>query len=400
MTSILVVDDDEQLRWALERELSAEGHEVSAVSNVAAALEALRERAPEVLITDLRMSEQDGIDLLTELPRVAGSTRPILMSAYATAADHDRATELGAVRVLCKPFTPVELREAIAQAVECESGFRGSVHGLSLVDLLQMFHFGQRSVTLAVGGAATAGRIHLQAGEVVHAEAGERRGEEALRALLAAGTGSLRTGPPEGCPRTIRRPFDSLLLELLRQLDEGERAEVDVDAAFDVAFDEANWLGLDGAGDSAPAVDPDRSSSGGETMGKIDDACKTAVEKVDGSVACGVVDLDTGMLLGIHNSAQYTQTLNEVVAGATMDMFRGPNVGRIEQMVRAHRGMEEDGAHYFEEIHVTSRHNYHFMKTIRGGKAVIVLVTKKSTNIGMGWASLKSVIPEIEPHVP
>jgi len=135
-------------------------------------------------------------------------------------------------------------------------------------------------------------------------------------------------------------------------------------------------------------------------MGKIDDACKEVVEKVDGSVACGVVDLDTGMLLGIHNAAQYTQTLNEIVAAATMDMFRGANISRIQQMVRAHRGVPEDGAQYFQEVHITSTHNFHFAKTIRGGKAVIMLVTKKTTNIGMGWAELKAVIPSIEPLVP
>lgn len=135
-------------------------------------------------------------------------------------------------------------------------------------------------------------------------------------------------------------------------------------------------------------------------MGKIDEACKDVVDKVDGAVSCGVVDLDTGMLLGIHNASQYTQTLNEVVAAATMDMFRGSNVGRIEQMVRAHRGAPENGDHYFQEIHITSAHNFHFMKTLKGGKAVIVLVTKKTTNIGMGWAMLKSVIPNVEPLVP
>lgn len=135
-------------------------------------------------------------------------------------------------------------------------------------------------------------------------------------------------------------------------------------------------------------------------MGKIDDSCKAVVDKVDGGVACGVVDLDTGMLLGIHNASSYTQTLNEVVAAATMDLFRGPNVGRIEQMVRSHRGEQENGEHYFQEIHVTSAHNFHFMKAIKGGKAVIVLVTKKTTNIGMGWAMLKSVISDVEPLVP
>lgn len=135
-------------------------------------------------------------------------------------------------------------------------------------------------------------------------------------------------------------------------------------------------------------------------MGKIDDACREVVSKVEGSVACGVVDLDTGMLLGIFNNAQYTQTLNEVVAAATMDLFRGSNVGRVEQMVRAHRGVPENGEHYFQEINVSSEHNYHFAKTIKKGRAVIMLVTKKTTNIGMGWAMLKSVIGSVEPLVP
>ena len=135
-------------------------------------------------------------------------------------------------------------------------------------------------------------------------------------------------------------------------------------------------------------------------MGKIDDACKNVVEKVDGGVACGVVDLDTGMILGIHNQSGYTQTLNEIVAAASVDMFRGQNVSKAEQLVRQHRGAPEDGEHYFDEIHVTSKNTLHFMKIVKKGKAVIVLVTKKTTNIGMGWAGLKSAIPEVEPLVP
>lgn len=135
-------------------------------------------------------------------------------------------------------------------------------------------------------------------------------------------------------------------------------------------------------------------------MGKIDDSCKSVVEKVEGAVACGVVDLSTGMLLGIHNNAGYTQTLNEIVAAATMDIFRGNNISKIEKAVRQHRGVPEDGENYFQEIHITSKNNFHFAKTIKTGKAVIMLVTKKTTNIGMGWAQLKSVIPDVEPLVP
>jgi hypothetical protein len=135
-------------------------------------------------------------------------------------------------------------------------------------------------------------------------------------------------------------------------------------------------------------------------MGKIDDACRDVVSKVDGAVAAGVVDLDTGMLLGVHNNAQYTQTLNEIVAAACMDLFRGANVARVESMVRQHRGIPENGEHYFQEIQITSDNNFHFAKVLKKGKAVVMLVTKKTTNLGMGWAQLKSVIPTLEPLIP
>ena len=135
-------------------------------------------------------------------------------------------------------------------------------------------------------------------------------------------------------------------------------------------------------------------------MGKIDDACKDVVNKVDGAVACGVVDLDTGMLLGIYNASNFSQALDEIVAAATMDLFRGPGVGRIEQMVREHRNVPETGEHYFQEVQLTSERNFHFAKTLRGGRAVIMLVTRKTTNVGLGWAMLKSVLPSVEPLVP
>lgn len=135
-------------------------------------------------------------------------------------------------------------------------------------------------------------------------------------------------------------------------------------------------------------------------MGKIDEVCQEVVNRVDGGVACGVVDLDTGMLLGLFNAAGYPQTLNEIVGAAAVDLFRGPSVTRIEELVRSHRGQAEDGRHYLQEVHITTENSCHFVKTIREGRAVVVLVTRRSTNLGMGWAQLKSAIPSIEPLVP
>lgn len=380
---MLVVDDDQQLVSAISRDLRANGYDVLSASSVDGALQQLEAAVSDVVLTDLRMAEADGIDLLLAIRERGLSSRPILMSAYATARDHQKAVELGAVRVLCKPFGSRELLDAIQQAIDCATGFRGTIHGLSLIDMLQMFHYGRRSITLRVDDTIP-GQIHFEDGEIVHAEHGESTGEEALKAILAMPTGSLSTGAFQSGSTTIERSFQSLLLDLLRSVDEQQRDDAELDLG------EADFFGAALEGENEEEA----------MMGKIDEACKEVVNNVDGAVACGVVDLDTGMLLGIHNSAQYTQTLNEVVAAATMDLFRGPNVGRVEQMVRAHRGIPEDGEHYFQEVHITSANNYHFAKTMKGGKAVMMLVTKKTTNIGMGWAELKAALPRVEPLVP
>lgn len=131
-------------------------------------------------------------------------------------------------------------------------------------------------------------------------------------------------------------------------------------------------------------------------MSNIDDACLGVVNTVEGAIACAVVDLESGTVLGIHKSAQLTQNLDEIVASATVDMFRGGNIGRVKHMVRVHCGETENEELSLEEVHVASMHNSHFAKTLRNGRLVVILVMKKTTNIGMGWAMLKSVLPTFE----
>jgi DNA-binding response OmpR family regulator len=227
--SILIVEDDPGLRSALARELKRRGFMVTVAETVDEALDVLINSrvlsgAPiDVLLADLRLSGWDGLDLLRAVHKVSSTTRSILMSGFATAKDHQVARDLGAVAVLTKPFTNEDLLSAIEKASECKTGFHGEIHGLSLIDMIQMFHFARRSVTISVGGT-TEGQIHLRDGEIVHAQTAATTGEQALRDLLAAQGGFLRTAAlAQGVPATIGRPFEPLLLDLLRQIDESPK---------------------------------------------------------------------------------------------------------------------------------------------------------------------------------
>jgi CheY-like chemotaxis protein len=231
MTSVLIVDDDQQLRRALQRDLVESGYEVRAAASVAEARACIHEARPDIVLTDLRMSEEDGIDLLSSIRELDAGIRSILMAAYARERDHEVALELGAVRLLYKPFTLIELLQAIRQAEGRTAAPLRNARGLSLLDVLQGFHHARQSMTLHVG-SPTRGAIHVRKGEVVDAVFDDERGETALRAMLAMSGEPISTTPlDEQVPSTIQRGFRSLLLDLLGQLDEKPTAETSARAA-------------------------------------------------------------------------------------------------------------------------------------------------------------------------
>jgi hypothetical protein len=135
-------------------------------------------------------------------------------------------------------------------------------------------------------------------------------------------------------------------------------------------------------------------------MGGLDEACKAVVAQVNGAVACAVVDLDSGFVLGMFSATALSPELTEVMARATLQMLRGPEVVTIEREMRKLRGSKETGEHYFQELQLTSQHSLHFAVVLKDGRAVMMLVTSRSTNLGLGWAQLRAAIPRIEALVP
>lgn len=134
-------------------------------------------------------------------------------------------------------------------------------------------------------------------------------------------------------------------------------------------------------------------------MANTNDVCRTLVEKVDDCVAVGVVDLNTGMLMGIHHTVPYfTQAYLDAVAAAAVEMFRGKNVRRVEELLGQQRGQPIKDS--FEEIFISSPKVFHFMATIKDKESVVVMITKKTVNQGMGWASLRANLNAIKATLP
>jgi two-component system response regulator AtoC len=118
MADIVIVDDEEKIGRLLAAELHDEGHRVTRTTNPKEALLAVKEKQPDVLITDLRMEGMDGIALLTQSKAVSPGTDVIVVTAYASVETAIAALREGAYDYLTKPFRTEELLLAVSRLEE------------------------------------------------------------------------------------------------------------------------------------------------------------------------------------------------------------------------------------------------------------------------------------------
>ena len=114
MALVLLIEDDSEISSCVSAALIERGHEVSCLADARNAVEAIRTRPFNLLITDIVMPDRDGIELLSEL-RASGIFLPVLaMSGAVESSLYLRvARQLGATEVLFKPFLPRELVAAV-----------------------------------------------------------------------------------------------------------------------------------------------------------------------------------------------------------------------------------------------------------------------------------------------
>jgi two-component system, NtrC family, response regulator len=118
MATILVVDDEKNYRWMLKELLEVEQYDVSTCEKVSDALAVLRESRIDLLLTDLRMGEADGMTLLAQARKISPTTTTILMTAYGTIERAVKAMRLGAYDFIVKPFENVDLLRAVAKGID------------------------------------------------------------------------------------------------------------------------------------------------------------------------------------------------------------------------------------------------------------------------------------------
>jgi DNA-binding NtrC family response regulator len=115
---ILVLDDEPIVGERLKPALEKEGHLVETFVDPYQALERISEKAFDIVITDIRMDEMDGIQVLEKVSVKSTRTKVIMITGYATLEVARESLTKGAFDFIAKPFKLREMRAAIRKAAE------------------------------------------------------------------------------------------------------------------------------------------------------------------------------------------------------------------------------------------------------------------------------------------
>ncbi|HHY85224.1 MAG TPA: response regulator [Verrucomicrobia bacterium] len=235
---VLILDDNPELLELYKEMLSQlpsrpEVHTATAGSRALALLDAQPFR---LLLCDLKMPKMDGLQVLSIVRRRFPELRTVVITAVEDEEFRSRAYALGVDLFWLKPDTHknmqmfLECLEALLGR-DSEGGFRG-VQSKSLMDIVQMECLSQSSTVMRITRGALVGKLWIQNGELIDAEAEGARGEAAFRRILEWKSGTFENLPAEpDRERTIHKSVNALLLETAQAMDEVSGSDNDPEDA-------------------------------------------------------------------------------------------------------------------------------------------------------------------------
>ncbi|WP_457575603.1 response regulator [Desulfomarina sp.] len=223
MKRVLVVDDEEDMLWMLQRNLSKsmENVEILAAKSGEEALAVLSDNPTDLVLTDINMPGMSGLELLIEINNRHPETGVIIMTAYPSNSYENEAMMSGSLRFIEKPFDIKELRSIIEEVLQEDEGFQGTVDGVDLMDIVQFNGLSRATAALKVTTGEQEGMIFFKDGSVVHAMCDNLSGEKAFFTILQFNGGTLQNIKGVQPPLvSIDKSLEALLFEAAVQNDE------------------------------------------------------------------------------------------------------------------------------------------------------------------------------------
>jgi DNA-binding response OmpR family regulator len=137
-SSILIVDDEKNIRLTLSQALESPEAETDTASNGEEGLAKLKEKEFSLVLLDLRMPGMNGMEVLHQIREIRPDIRVIIMTAYGTIESAVEAMKLGACDFIQKPFVPEQIRDLVSRVMDREKiDEQRSLDYASLIELVK-----------------------------------------------------------------------------------------------------------------------------------------------------------------------------------------------------------------------------------------------------------------------
>jgi len=400
MKSILIVDDESRLLQSIQAGLRTcrENFSVLTALDGREAMAILADRQIDLVVTDLRMPEVDGFELLAHISQAYPFLPTIVMTAFATPEIEERISNAGSLVLLEKPLDFDRLAEAIIDGLE-QSAKDGTLAGISLASFMQLLAMEQKTCLLQiVSGSGEEGYMYFEGGDLIAAIAGEDRGEEAVYRMLAHDNVSMtfRKIPTKKVRRQIFQPMMSVLLEGVRRKDEAGSGPAGFEAGQGPA-DLPDLQSLEDPEDESiseaegypPPANDHQQIKGDQTMAQLDETLGK-LKDVEGFMAVGIFTPNGEMAAQVNASGI---KLAEVGALANDVLLKAQKASDLMNVGRGHIvHVEAPKAHVIARC-LNESEDY---ATTAAGKAHLhmVLILSKDGNLAMAKIKLEAVILE------
>jgi CheY-like chemotaxis protein len=223
MRNVLIVDDEEGFTLTLSEGFKAYSMDFTmlAAGNGKEAVKILKSAKIDLVVTDLKMPEMDGFELLAYMSANHPTIPVIVMTAFGNSKIEKRLEALGIGQFLEKPLDFEVLIERIYE--ELAAGATGYIRGITLATFAQMVEIEKKTYTLKIRTPEKEGYLYFNQGTLLDAETESRNGFEAALEIVSWSNAEIEIS--SGCRKkqnNINVPLPHILMEGYRIKDEKE----------------------------------------------------------------------------------------------------------------------------------------------------------------------------------